>query len=87
MAYADGEKTKIPCALCGSELENVQSPVNQPYGALALRSEGHYGTTSFDPMDGSYLELNVCDECVKRLRDESKIIHVSADGSEEIWSE
>ena len=40
--------------------------INQPYGGLAFQSEGHYGSTVFDPMDGTYLEVNICDECLLR---------------------
>ncbi len=58
------------CIACGRELESVfpdDSPasINQPAHGLAFSTHGHYGSTVFDPGDGSRLEINVCDPCVK----------------------
>jgi hypothetical protein len=56
----------IPCFVCGEHLTEVgEEDINHPSGGLVLNSFGHYGTTVFDPMDGSWLELNICDECIK----------------------
>lgn len=56
----------LPCIVCGSELDNVgiETEVNQPYAGTAFTSYGHYGSTVFDPMDRSHLEINVCDNCL-----------------------
>jgi len=56
----------LPCIACGRELENVtaDSAVNQPYTGTAFISHGHYGSTAFDPMNGHFLEINVCDACL-----------------------
>jgi len=55
----------IPCIICGKKLENVFATAkNQPYGATAFQSHGHYGSTAFDPMDGTYIEINICDPCL-----------------------
>lgn len=40
-------------------------------GGTAFRIYGHYGSTVFDPMDGSSLEIVICDECLE-LRMEDK---------------
>jgi hypothetical protein len=32
---------------------------------VAFHSEGHYGSTVWDPMDRKYIEINVCDECLR----------------------
>jgi len=59
-----------PCIACGKVLRNVtDDSVNQPYEGTAFTSAGHYGSTVFDPMDGSYLEIIVCDECLVAHRD------------------
>lgn len=57
------------CIVCKKPLENIQGPAldeseNQPNDGLAFQSSGHYGTTVFDPMDGTHLEINVCDPCL-----------------------
>ncbi len=56
----------LPCICCRKELETVMpGSENQPYAGTTFHSHGHYGSTVFDPMDGSFLEINVCDECMK----------------------
>ncbi len=37
---------------------------HQPNDGLSFHSYGHYGTTFFDPMDGSCIQIAVCDECL-----------------------
>lgn len=67
----------LPCIVCHAELPGVDDEfykrnpdgqpdhiTNQPYGGLAFTSGGHYGGTRFDPMDGSFLEVNICDDCL-----------------------
>lgn len=56
----------LPCLVCGKPLEDVSSgsPVNQPYGGLGLVTYGAYGSTVFDPMNGTYLSFSVCDQCL-----------------------
>lgn len=55
----------LPCIACGKELKNVdKTSTNQPYKGLAFTSHGHYGGTLFDPMDGQFLEVNICDQCL-----------------------
>ncbi len=33
---------------------------------LHFRTYGHYGSTIFDPMDGTYLDVAICDECIMK---------------------
>lgn len=54
---------KLSCIKCDKELESVFGNI-QPIDGLAFASQGHYGTTFFDPMDGSHIEICVCDECL-----------------------
>lgn len=58
----------MKCIVCKKPLEDVlaREGENQPNNGLAFHSYGHYGTTVFDPMDGTYLEINVCDPCIKQ---------------------
>jgi len=65
----------LPCVVCGAAVENMDDTyANSPYAATAFVTHGHYGSTIFDPMNGSYLELNVCDVCVRRLAGEGKVL-------------
>lgn len=60
----------LPCLVCGAELVNVMADAeNQPDGATAFETYGHYGSTAFDPMDGTALEINVCDACLVQRAD------------------
>jgi len=60
----------LSCIACGKELKNVdETAANQPYKGTAFQSHGHYGSTIYDPMDGRYIEINVCDECLKDKRE------------------
>lgn len=65
----------LPCIVCGLTLDNCfDSEENQPDGGTAFHTYGHYGSTVFDPMNGTALELNVCDECLLRLGREGKVL-------------
>lgn len=63
----------IKCFCCDKELENMQYDMGKdktkhvyvhPMDGLHFQSRGHYGSTVFDPMDGSSLDIAICDECV-----------------------
>jgi len=62
---------KTNCIICSIEVENwdVAYPENEsqvhPIGGTAFRTYGHYGSTVFDPMDATYLEVVFCDDCLK----------------------
>lgn len=66
----------LSCIRCDKQLENAFDDVtNQPSGGLAFSAMGHYGGTLFDPMDGSYIELNVCDVCLAELRGAGRVLY------------
>lgn len=46
----------------------------QPSGGLAFQTTGHYGSAFFDPMDGSRLEIAVCDQCVSQLASDTDYV-------------
>lgn len=62
---------KTNCIICKCEVENwdIAYPENEehvhPIGGTAFRTYGHYGSTIFDPMNASYLEVVFCDPCLK----------------------
>jgi len=54
--------------VCLRELRNidyVSAGGNQPDNATEFYSEGHYGSTTFDPMDGTEIVVNICDNCIR----------------------
>lgn len=56
----------LPCIVCSQTLMNVNRHVtNQPHGGTTFYSHGHFGSTVFDPFDGTYLEVNLCDRCLE----------------------
>lgn len=71
----------LPCIVCRTPLESAFNNTelsdldNQPYGGLAFQSLGHYGGTVFDPMDGTYLEVSICDPCLVQAGEENLVIH------------
>ena len=63
------------CIVCKMHLENFDNgEVNHPKDAVVFIARGNYGSTVFDPMDGSYLEVNICDDCVKLARHDSMVM-------------
>ena len=71
------------CIVCNAEVKNWDEAYSHgeekihPIGGTVFRTYGHYGSTVFDPMDGSYLEIVVCDDCLTTRKDRS---YLSIDG-------
>ena len=67
-------ESKIPCLVCGKELDNWvyesrggDSEIEvHPMDGLQFRTYGHYGSTIFDPMDGTFLDIAICDPCIMK---------------------
>lgn len=62
---------KTNCIVCNTEVENwdIAYPEGDsqvhPIDGTAFRTYGHYGSSVFDPMDSSYLDIVVCDPCLR----------------------
>ena len=60
---------KLNCIMCSAGLENwdVYSNKNvvHPIGGTVFRAYGNYGSSVFDPMDASYLDIVICNKCLK----------------------
>lgn len=61
----------LPCIMCDKILDPAfplekETIAAQPYGATTFFSSGQYGSTVFDPIDDSMLQINVCDECLEK---------------------
>lgn len=68
-------KKTPPCLVCGARLESVFWGANQPNDGLEFTSKGHYGSTVFDPGDGSYLAVNICDPCLLVARKKRRVLY------------
>jgi len=77
---------KSICISCSRQLDNVLDLGLQPVGGLAFSSHGHYGTSVFDPMDGSCIEFAICDDCVVKAGKKGLIIlHKPGADKPEVW--
>ena len=55
----------VPCIVCKRPLNEIPSgDSNHADDANSFRSRGQYGSTVYDPMDETYLEVNICDQCL-----------------------
>jgi len=52
------------CFSCSKELKMFDAMNLHPSDALHFCTQGHYGSTFFDPMDGSKLNIYICDDCL-----------------------
>lgn len=65
----------LECIVCGKQLRNIMNDVeNQPYDAASFMTYGHYGSTVFDPMDGTFLQINICDEDLKEAGKKNQVL-------------
>ena len=76
------------CIVCGYQPDVAYNDCknNQPYKATAFYTRGHYGSTFFDPMNGSMLEINVCDDCLSKALDNNQILYYNTDKTAEIYT-
>lgn len=72
--HEDEQATEpVPCLVCGKNLKPVDPGSTQPVGALMFLGHGQYGS-DFDPFDGTELQVNVCDPCLRERSD--RVLHV-----------
>lgn len=69
----------LTCIKCEKQLQNISDGCHQPNDGLGFHTRGAYGSTYFDPMDGSYLEVTICDECVEEADKRGIIGHGKPD--------
>lgn len=56
---------KLHCIACGAEMINImEDRGHQPDDGLSFHTYGHYGSTFFDLLDGSFIQIAVCDRCL-----------------------
>lgn len=73
----------VKCFKCNQKVEadkfNSKFPdsIGIVYGATFWRSCGNYGSTIYDPMSGTeYLEIIICDECLKGAAQKKQVTQV-----------
>jgi hypothetical protein len=64
----------INCLMCDAELLNFNKDDNHPMGGVEFTTPGHYGSTIFDPCDGTQLAINICDGCLQKAIDNKKVL-------------
>jgi len=64
------------CIACQTKMPNLYERGNQPGDGLEFVTAGHYGSTKFDPMDGTRLAINVCDRCLDVARVRGDVLFV-----------
>ncbi len=62
--------SKLRCIVCDGGLLPAFEELNsvQPTQGVMCHTHGNYGSTAFDPLDGSYLLFLVCDDCLVRKK-------------------
>lgn len=76
MADLGGGRDSLPCIVCKTPMRRVRDGGYelQPSEGLHFSSEGAYGTTVFDPMDLSTLDVIICDECIVAAAREGRVL-------------
>lgn len=62
------------CFVCNktvlSAFDDYEMDILEPASkAVCFTSGGNFGSTIFDPMDGTIIEITVCDDCLKNKKD------------------
>lgn len=75
------DRDALPCLGCGKPLASIfELPlpesgfVNYPSDATIFTTHGNYGSTVFDPGDGSALVINICDACLLQAQVEGRVL-------------
>lgn len=65
------------CIRCGGGLKDVWDGMKNspPKGGTQFRTYGHSGSGVFDPMDDTFIEVNICDPCLLTLLDMKQVGH------------
>ncbi len=71
----------LPCLVCKKPLRAaLEGQQNHPMGNVFV-SRGNYGSTVWDPMDGGWLEVNVCDPCLVGAASAGRVLRGRLGGS------
>ena len=68
--------TTLPCIVCKKGLESFDSgSINHAIDANSFQTRGQYGSAVFDPIDGTFLEVNICDSCLVEAAKQGRVMH------------
>jgi hypothetical protein len=72
---SDATNFSLACLCCGKPLNSAIPGLNDlPLKATVFVSHGNYGSTVFDPFDGSFLQVNVCDDCLRTGQAQGRVL-------------
>ena len=78
----------LSCIVCHKRLGSAyEGEDNHPDNGVVCHTCGNYGSTIFDEVDGHYLEFNICDNCLKKAREQKLIALGFPQNSLRIWTE
>lgn len=64
---------EVSCFCCNKEFRpatpEAPDEINHPQDGTVFIAWGNYGSTVHDPVESSFLEINVCDECLVERAD------------------
>jgi hypothetical protein len=66
----------LMCTACLKLLDNLDPVGNQPVKGVEFITYGHYGSTVFDPMNGTQIAINICDACLRRAIDAGAVLEI-----------
>ena len=77
------------CMICDKEIlpEFPEHPeINNPKDATVFTSVGNYGSSIFDGLGHAYLEVNICDDCMRKAIEKRNIlIRTTKDYAFYVW--
>jgi hypothetical protein len=78
----------FPCVVCGGTLARSDDSYEaQPGDGVMCTTHGNYGSTVYDPMDGSYLSFNVCDKCLVEAGEKGRVMEGRDWKFVQVWTE
>ena len=65
------KETSFVCIVCREAVSSFQGC---PDNAVSFKSPGNYGSTVYDTIDGSHLEIIVCDKCLTKAGESGIVV-------------
>lgn len=79
--------TVLPCIVCQRALSDIGSGSdNHANDANEFRAHGQYGSRVFDPVDGTYLAVNICDDCITQAGRAGQVLEGDRERKMKPWT-
>lgn len=62
------------CIICKKQIKPLYEGEHTPEYATTFHTSGHDGSGLFDPMDGSFLQINICDNCLAAAAEQDLVL-------------